>query len=280
MGLHTKSSSNAANRSNVVAKAPAIPSRGGGGGVVRSSPRVSWDEEFARRDQARAISDESRRMINRPEEEPETAPRLSNKQIDEYNAQAEALENAIKSGYLAPEEVPEARRQFALNQAGIKPEHMEKPSPFPQGQGIGEQWISEDQSTINTRNAKGEIQTKDNPAFLSPADKMKAAVDKGKVVAGIVQNFTNVATGETNWEQVNRVLKMAGLDVVEEDEPDMTPRPGPGARPIPKAQDAGDPDESAKSFVDRLLGNMRSSGLLPEKPDGTEEKPLDRKSVV
>jgi len=134
MGLHTKSSSNAANRSNVVAKAPAIQRSGrGGGGVVRSSPRESWDVELARRDQAQAVSDESRRMINRPEEEPEITKEYSSKQRQEYNSLMDAYDEAVASGNYTEDELVEIKRRVDAKRMGIEPlDRMKKPVATPE----------------------------------------------------------------------------------------------------------------------------------------------------
>jgi len=152
MGLHTNTSLSRADRSNVVATAPsggrsgineirpsarpvAAARSGGGGGVIHSSPRVSWDAELAGRHQAQAISDQARRIRNMPEEEfvEEPSPQLSNKQIDDRNARWEAYQSAAASGEYTPEELADAKAQLVAADMGVEPfKKLEKPVATPE----------------------------------------------------------------------------------------------------------------------------------------------------
>jgi hypothetical protein len=79
---------------------------------------------------------------------------ISARQRAEHNKLNEAYDEAKESGLYSEEELQDMRKQIIAKQAGIQPmPRMKEPSPYPEGQGVGEQWSS--RGFVMTRDPDG-----------------------------------------------------------------------------------------------------------------------------
>jgi hypothetical protein len=111
----------------------------------------------------------------------EFASSLSDKAKDEWNRAWDAYEAEALSGKSTPEELDAFQDAIMANFAGLKdvPARMKKDSPYPEGQGIGESWLTEDGDFRGTRDDKGNIKwtaTNANPTHKDIGDLMGQAV--------------------------------------------------------------------------------------------------------
>ena len=98
---------------------------------------------------------EAQRQENR---QASTDYELSEKQRIEYNRQADVFEDMKSSGLYNAEELADAERQLNAVQLGLKSgglDREEKPLQYPEGQGVGERWPSDDGMVEYTRDDKG-----------------------------------------------------------------------------------------------------------------------------
>jgi hypothetical protein len=80
------------------------------------------------------------------------------KQKQEFDQLTNAYEEAKKSGEFTPDELKDLHYQIAGRMAGIdKLPRLKQESPWPQGQGVGETWHSEDGRFLLSRDEKGNI---------------------------------------------------------------------------------------------------------------------------
>jgi hypothetical protein len=86
------------------------------------------------------------------------------KQMDEFNRLQDVRDSISRNTGLNDAEKQDMLLQVDAQQAGIKPlQRMKKPSEWPEGQGIGQTWKSEDGGAVYTRNADGEVKSIHKP---------------------------------------------------------------------------------------------------------------------
>jgi len=86
----------------------------------------------------------------------------------QQKADQERYQNAMyeidRSDDMDPEMRAEARRRVLAKFAGIQPlPTVKEPSPYPEGQGIGQSWVNPTTGKIETRQADGNVKMADNP---------------------------------------------------------------------------------------------------------------------
>lgn len=93
------------------------------------------------------------------------------KQRQDYNRMFDSLEDARESGTFSDDEIKDLELQAYTKLTGLEPvPSIKKRSPYPEGQGIGQSWLSEDGRFLITRDDKGNQKFKDTNSIPTVQD--------------------------------------------------------------------------------------------------------------
>lgn len=176
---------------------------------------------------------------------------LSARQRSEFNKLSESYDEAAKSGLYDEEELGELKRQIFAKQAGIQPiPRMKEASPWPEGQGVGEVWESDDGKLMLSRNKDGDVkriaETNSQPTYQDKISAWKQAMEMS------MEPSKNAKGEAPNMEKAREFYKEIMGESEETDMPGVTEdqqaEPDPQANNIP-AFSSLSPDKQAEGII-------------------------------
>lgn len=178
------------------------------------------------------------------------------KQRQDFSRMNDALEEARTSGYFTDDEIKDLEQQKYTKLFGLEPvPNIKKRSPFPEGQGPGQTWQSDDGNFLLTRDDKGNTrklgETNVKPTFRDRIDAYKQAVELSQVD---VLDKDGKPTGEKKLdrEAIDKLVeKILGTQDYNGANPEAVQRWGVGSGSGAEVDDSTDRKNKKPSPADR-----------------------------
>jgi hypothetical protein len=153
------------------------------------------------------------------------------KQKQEYERYANALQQLDASTDFAPEEKMQMRRQLQGKMLGIQQvPQLREPSPYPPGQGIGEEFTSRDGLVRLTRNSKGELEKIGETGAMTWRDTISLYKEVREALTKEVDGAIHVPTQQQIFDDMEEIIKIrqASLAASAKGPPPPEGEPDPG----------------------------------------------------